>query len=175
MRAPTPFTPSALGQAWQRLARREQTLVLAAASVVGLALLWWVLLAPALRTLQGAGAQHERLDAQLQHMQALQAEAQQLQAQPRTPAQDAARTLQASASQTLGASARLVPAGERTTITLTGANASALATWLAQARSNAHAVTQEAHLTRSNAPGGAAQPGQTVRWDGQIVLSLPAP
>ena len=48
----------------------------------------------ALHALRSASAQHAKLDAQLQHMQALASEAQQLQAQPRTSPQDAARALQ---------------------------------------------------------------------------------
>ena len=77
----TASSASALQAAWNKLAPREQTLVSAAAAVVGLALLWWLLLAPALHTLRSASAQHAKLDAQLQHMQALASEAQQLQAQ----------------------------------------------------------------------------------------------
>ena len=66
---------------WSALAQREQNLLLIAASVVLLALLWWVALAPALSTLRAAPEQHRTLDAQLQRMQALQAQAQALQAQ----------------------------------------------------------------------------------------------
>ena len=164
---------SSLQAAWNKLAPREQTLVRAAAAVVGLALLWWLLLAPALHTLRSASAQHAALDAQLQHMQALASEAQQLQAQPRTSPEDAAHALQASVTTTLGAGAKLALAGDRATLTLQGVHADALATWLAQARNNARAVPQEAHLTRSASPrqgNGAAAP---VRWDGTLVLSLP--
>jgi general secretion pathway protein M len=52
--------------------------------------------------------------------------------------------------------------------------ADALANWLAQARNNARAVPQEAHLTRSANPRqGNGAPTPTVRWDGTLVLSLP--
>lgn len=44
---------AALRAHWARMAPREQSLVLAAAAVLGLALLWWVLLAPALQQLRG--------------------------------------------------------------------------------------------------------------------------
>src|SRR5574343_471313 len=147
----TASSASALQAAWNKLAPREQTLVSAAAAVVGLALLWWLLLAPALHTLRSAHTQHAKLDAQLQHMQALASEAQQLQAQPRTSPEDAARALQASVTATLGAGAKL-----------------------ALARNNARAVPQEAHLTRSANPRqGNGAPTPTVRWDGTLVLSLP--
>ena len=49
---------AALRARWQALAPREQTLVLAAAGVVGLALLWWVALAPAL-AVWSLGPSHE--------------------------------------------------------------------------------------------------------------------
>jgi general secretion pathway protein M len=92
---------------------------------------------PALHTLRSAHTQHAKLDAQLQHMQALASEAQQLQAQPRTSPEDAARALQASVTATLGAGAKLALSGDRATLTLQGVQADALANWLAQARNNA--------------------------------------
>ncbi|WP_225976039.1 type II secretion system protein GspM, partial [Paracidovorax avenae] len=90
-RSPSPSAASAsraeaLRARWKTLAPREQSLVLAAGTVVAVALLWWVALAPALRTLREAPAQHAALDAQLQRMQALQSEALQLQAAPAAPA-----------------------------------------------------------------------------------------
>ncbi|WP_422843957.1 type II secretion system protein GspM [Acidovorax sp. M2(2025)] len=175
---------SALRARWQALAPREQTLVLAAASVVGLALLWWVALAPALGTLRAAPARHAELDAQLQHMQSLRAEAQQLQSAPRSARGDAAGALRSALTQRLGNTAQLHLAGDRATVTLKGAPADALGQWLAQARSNARTVPVEARLTRSTAaaPTGAAANAAPVlgtpaaampRWDGTLVLALP--
>lgn len=169
---------SALGERWQALAPREQHLLLAAGALVLLALLWWLALAPALHTLRHAGPRHTALDAQLQHMQQLQAEALQLQAQPRANADEAQRALQASVTSTLGSSARLTLQGDRATLTLKGTPADALAHWLAQVRGNARAAPQDMRLVRSQPPesrsgtsASAAAPG--VRWDGSIVLALP--
>ena len=175
---PSSSSASALHARWQALAPREQNLLLAASAVVAVALLWWLALAPALHTLRSAPARHASLDKQLQQMQALQAEALQLQAQPRANADDAQRALQASVSAALGASARLVQSGDRATLTLKGTPADALAGWLAQARSNARAVPQEVRLVRSPAPESrtatTANTGTPpVRWDGSIVLALP--
>ena len=64
--------PSALQDRWKALAPREQNLVLAAGTVVALALLWWVAVAPALGTLRAAPARHAALDAQLQRMPCIQ-------------------------------------------------------------------------------------------------------
>ena len=73
---------------WQALGQREQTLIRSAALLLGLALLWWVLLAPPLRTLRQVEAQQRSLDAQWQKMQGLRAQAQALQAQPRVSRDD---------------------------------------------------------------------------------------
>lgn len=169
--APSPLNGVAapLRAHWQSLAPREQNLVRAAAALVALALLWWLALAPALQTLRTAPARHSALDAQLQHLQALQAEARQLQGAPRANPDNALRALQTSVTENLGAGARLNVAGDRATLTLQNTPAQALAPWLAQARSNAKSVPQEAHLVRSNDSGAAAP----ARWNGTLVLALP--
>jgi general secretion pathway protein M len=150
--------------AWQQLVPREKILVGAAAALVGLAIFWWLLVAPALAVLRTSDAEHRRLDAQVGRMRSLQQQAQALQTQPKINADEAARQLEASVRQRLGANARLAIAGDRVTLTLNAAPADALATWIAQARVNARALPTEARLTR-NAAGG---------WDGTVVLALPA-
>ncbi len=208
---------------WQTMAPREQNFMLGAGTLVGLALVWWVAIAPALQTLRTAPARHAALDTQLQRMRALQAEAQQLQAAPRAAMGDPVGALRNDLTQRLGTAAQLNVAGDRATVTLKAAPADALAQWLAIARSNARAVPIEARLTRSTAAPAAAPattrpmptapapmpaapgappvaagplmppiPGAmpamgtttvaaapagaatTPRWDGTLVLSLPA-
>lgn len=149
---------------WAALAPREKLLVSAAAAVVGLALLWWLAVAPAVKTLRGAEAQHRVLDAQLQQMRGLQAQSQALQAQPQQGADESLRALEATIRQRLGLTARTTVAGDRVTLTLTGTPPDALAQWLTQARVNARALPAEARLTR-NAAG---------QWDGTLVMTLPA-
>jgi general secretion pathway protein M len=153
----------ALRARWDGLALREKALVAAAAALVAFALLWWVALAPALGTLRAAEGQHRELDAQLQHMQRLQAQARAMQAQPRQTHDEAMRLLELAIRQQLGATARYAIAGDRVNLTLTGASSDALAQWLTQARVNARALPGEARLTR-NAAG---------LWDGTMVLTLP--
>ena len=167
---------------WQAMDAREQTLVRIACSVVAIALIWWVAVAPALRTLGNAEAQQRTLEAELQTMQSLQMQAQTLQAQPFVNRDDALRALQASVTQTLGAFAQLNVAGDRATLTLRGAPADALALWLAQARVNARALPSEARLTRATTPSASAPPAAALQaapapaaWSGTLVLSLPAP
>ena len=187
---------------WPELAPREQRLFIGAAVVVAFALAWWVLLAPALRTLARAPAEHARLDAQLQQMSALQAQARALQAQPRAHREEALRALETSVRDSLGPNAQMQASGtDAVGIAMRGVSAEALGLWLAQARANARAVPREVHLTRSQAtPARAPLPnpaaaGQSkpparaqapsapvdnpdgpprIHWDGTLVLSLPA-
>ena len=155
---------NALVSRWAQLAPREKLLVGTAAAVVGVALLWWVGLAPALQTLRTAPGQHRSLDAQLQRMQTLQAQAQALQAQPKQGHDEALRALELTIRQRFGTTARYSIGGDRVTITLSAAAPDTLAQWLTQARVNARALPAEARLTR-NAAG---------QWDGTLVMSLPA-
>jgi general secretion pathway protein M len=152
---------------WSQLDRRERTLVMAAMSVVGVALLWWIGVSPALNTLRQAEAQQRALAAQVQQMQTLQAQAQAIQSQPKISRDDAMRALESSVKE-LGTSAQLNVAGDRATVTLRSTPADQLARWLSQARVNARAIPGEARLTRS-----AGSPGGPVAWDGTVVLSLP--
>ncbi|MBI2770229.1 MAG: type II secretion system protein M [Burkholderiales bacterium] len=154
---------SALRERWALLAPREKALVAGATGFVALALLWWLAISPALAVLRGAEAQHRTLDAQLQRMLAMQAQAQQLQAQPRQGYDEAVRLLETTVKQKLGLSARITIAGDRVTLALAGTPPDALAQWLTQARVNARALPSEARLIR-NAAG---------TWDGTVVLTLP--
>ncbi|MEJ8838991.1 type II secretion system protein GspM [Ramlibacter sp. AN1133] len=153
-----------LRQRFRALAPREQALVAGAVIVVALALVWWVLLGPAVATLRTAEAQHRALDTQLQHMRRLQSQARMMQSQPRQSHDEAMRQLEAAIREQLGVSARYTIAGERVTITLLNTPAEGLARWLTQVRSNARALPGEARLAR-NATGG---------WDGTLVVTLPA-
>ncbi|WP_012746224.1 type II secretion system protein GspM [Variovorax paradoxus] len=160
---------------WAALELRERRMVAIAAALVVLALLWWVALAPALRTLAAAPADHAQLDAQLQQMAVLQNRAKALQAQPRLNRDDALRALETSVRESLGTNAQLMTASGdgAATITMRATPADAVAQWLAQARGNAHAVPREAHLTRAAAGSKDPQPAK-VRWEGTLVMALPA-
>lgn len=153
----------ALAARWEALAPRERLMVAAALALVLLAIFWWVLVGPALATLRNSESQHRALDAQLQRMLGLQAQAKSLQSQPRQGYDEALRQLEQSVRQRLGTTARMNVAGERVTITLTGTAPDVLAQWLAQARVNARAIPGEAHLQR-NANG---------LWEGSLVVNLP--
>lgn len=150
-------------QRWELLAAREKMMVAGALALVGIAIAWLLLLAPALSTLRSAEQQHRSLDAQLEHMQGLQAQAQMLQAQPKQNRNESMRLLELAVRQHLGTTARMQLGGDRVTVTLLGTTPDALAQWLTQARVNARALPSEARLNR-NAAG---------LWEGTVVLTLP--
>ena len=154
--------PSARAKAiWQATSAREQRWLIGAGVLVLSSAVWWLGLAPALRTLRSVEQQHQVLGAQWQQMLRLQAQAKSIQTQAPLPAGEARRLLEASV-KSFGATAQIVVMGERATVTLKGASADALAQWLAQARLNARALPSEAHLIRTTAG----------TWDGTLVLQL---
>ena len=168
----------ALQQWFNALAARERRLVLLCAGIVVLALLWWVAVAPALATLRSAALAHRQLDAQLQTMQTLAAQATQLKSQRALGQDDALRNLESSVKQSLGAGATLTSSDGRAVLNLKGVSADALALWLSQARANARVLPTDAKLTRSVASTPAAASGTSsvsaATWDGVLNLALPS-
>ncbi len=163
---------TALNDFWRALGARERSAIALGAVALAAMLTWWLALAPPLKTLAQADAQATQLEAQLQAMQGLQAQAKALQAQPKLSRDEALRALDASIKQRLGAAAQFTVQGDSVTVVLKGASADALAQWLALSRINARALPSQARLQRGGAPGASA-PGAT--WDGSLVLSLPQP
>jgi general secretion pathway protein M len=155
------------------LAPREQRAVVAAGWALGLALLWWLVGAPAWKTWHHAPAQHQRLDAQWQQVQTWAAQARALQAQPLLSRDDRLRALETSTQRLLGAQARLQVRGDQASVTLQRAPAHDVAAWLAEVRVNARITPVETRLTRDTAPAApAAPPGSTTASD---ASSPPAP
>jgi len=148
---------------WSTLALRERRLVLLAAALIGVYLVFAIALRPAWRTLREAPAQLDALDGELQAMQRLAAEARELRATPPVnPAQSMA-ALKA-ASERLGDAARLTLQGDRAVLTLAGVGTEQLRGWLAEVRSGARARPIEANLSRGS--GG---------YSGSIIVALGGP
>lgn len=145
---------------WRSLPLRERRLLLLAAAVLGAFVLWSVAIRPALDTLQRAPAEHQRLDARLEAMQTLAAEARELRGATAVPPEVAAQALQG-ATQRLGEGARLLLQADRATLTLTDIGSTALRDWLLEARSAARARPLEAELVRGE-----------NGYSGRIVLAL---
>jgi general secretion pathway protein M len=154
-----------LSATWVRLGPRERMAVTVAAAVLGLALLWWVGVAPALATLRQAPEQHRRLDAQLAHMRAMAATAETLRGPEATQPlvrERAQRALEQATASALGRSAVLTLQGEQATVTLRDATPEALSQWLEQVRINARVLPVQAELQHSD-----------TGWSGSLVLAGP--
>ena len=163
-----------LRKQWSALAQREQNLVLLATSIVLLALVWWVALAPALHSLRTAPARHAAADRELQTMLQMQAQAQLLRRQPQSSSADSKALLEQSVTAELGATAKLQWLGLRAQITLTQTPAPALARWLSQVRDNSHAAVAEMKLNRQAATSTGNNASDAItRWSGTLLLDLP--
>ena len=156
--------------AWARRSPREQQLLGMGVWVLGLAALWMLALAPALRTWQEAPARQALLDAQSQRMRQLQAQAQSLQKPVALSRPDAAKWLEKSLAE-LGPNARISLQGETATLSLQAAPAAALARLLSQARDNAQALPTQAQLQHASPPGPDRW---DATWRGSLVLRLPS-
>jgi general secretion pathway protein M len=165
---PTPFEKLmlAVSVAMARLSSRERTAVTVAIWMVGLGLVWWFAVAPAIDTLRAAPARHARLDAQLGQMQRLAATAESLRGQntAQPPGRDEVLRALDTATSGLAGTGQLSVLGERATLTLRNAPPEALAQWLAQVRINARILPVDSQINRE--PGS---PG----WSGTIVLAGP--
>lgn len=157
---------------WAALASRERVLVGGAIALVGVALLWWVAISPALSKIKSAREAAPQLDAQLQIMRSQAQEAASLKSQRLLGYDESLRSLEASV-KTLGSGATLSVSDARASITLKGVSGDALAQWLAQARANARLVPSELRLQKSAASASTATAALTT-WDGSIALNLPA-
>lgn len=153
---------NSLRQLWNRLADRERRMLEVAVWALGLAGVWWLLIAPALDTVRTAPARHAQLDTIIQTMRSMQSEAQSLAVRDTLPADETRRQLEQSAQQHLGPATQISSAGNRATITVKGASPDAFAQWLAQARSNARSLPLEIHLTRG-----------ATGLEGSVVMGLP--
>ena len=157
----------ALSVAMARLSSRERNAVTIAAWVIGLGLLWWLAVAPALDTLRQAPARHTRLDAQLGQMQRLAATAEGLRGQSTAlpPGRDEVLRALETATAGLAGTAQIAVLGDRATLTLRNTPPEALAQWLAQVRINARLLPIESQLARDGGTGG---------WSGTLVVGGPA-
>ena len=133
---------------WRSRATRERQALTALAVALAVALLWMALVQPAWRTIRAAPVQLDRLDLQMQQMQATAAEVRALRAIAPVSSAQATAALKA-ATDRLGAQGRLSVQGDRATLTLTGVASDALRGWLNEARSAARARPIEASLSRT--------------------------
>ena len=143
---------------------RQKIQYLALALFIGL--LWFLNIAPALKTYQEAPLQLAQLESQTDTLKSLQAQALALQKAPRMKVQDANALLQQTATDILGNGAKLNLEATRATLTLNSVSANALAQFLTTARKQAHTLPIEAKLQKAKA-------GEQEVWRGTSILSLP--
>ena len=172
---------------WQGLNARERLLVSVFFGLFGIWLFVSIAISPALRTLNSAQQQRAEVAQQVVQMRALQQRAQELQKTKPLSRDESLRSLQ-SITPAGNPALQMTVQGDRVMVQLKNLSASQLATWLAQARSNAQALPDEVHISRSatssvssstsvsalsgvNANGNTAN--ATAAWDGQIILRLP--
>ena len=150
----------------QGLSPREQRLVRIAAWVVGLGLLWWVGLAPAVDTLRQSKVRvtpsSTRSWPWCRHRPPVPRCCAHRTPHP-PPGREAALRALEEATRALGANASLAQQGDRATVTLKGIAPGALAQWLQQVRVNARVLPVQAQIQR----------GDQAAWSGQIVLAGP--
>jgi general secretion pathway protein M len=153
--------------------------------------LWSWAIAPALRTWHEAPTRQAALDATSGQMQQLQAQAQAFKKPQAVTRAEALRWLEDNIPTQLGAETRWQLQGERLSVQLSGTSPEQLASWLKQARERAQALPVQAQLQQASAessgpasgptsltkmPSPASKPeanGQSVRWNGSLLLSLP--
>jgi general secretion pathway protein M len=172
---------------WQGLNARERLLVSVLLGLFGVWLFVSIAISPALRTLNASETQRAEVAQQVVQMRALQQRAQELQKTKPLSRDESIRSLQ-SITPTGNPALQMTIQGDRVMVQLKNLSASQLANWLAQARSNAQALPDEVHISRSVTSsvnsstslsalsGGNATINSTNAinsWDGQIILRLP--
>jgi general secretion pathway protein M len=135
------------------MAPRERLAMSLGITVLTVFLVWLIFIGPAFRTVRSAPAELDRLEAQLQQMQRLSADAKSLRGVPAVSPSAAAGPLQV-ATERLGGKGTLAIQGDRATLTLTGVSGDALRDWLSEARNASRARPIDVQLTR-NANGYA--------------------
>jgi len=176
------------GQArWQGLSARERLLVSVLIGLFGVWLFVSIAISPALRTLNASESQRSEVAQQVVQMGALQQRAQELQKTKPLSRDESLRNLQ-SITPSGNPALQMTIQGDRVLVQLKNLSAPQLATWLAQARSNAQALPDEVHISRSTSSSVSASisvnassvinatsnsANTTAAWDGQIILCLP--
>lgn len=146
---------------WTAMAPREREMAQVAAALVVLAVIVLVFIRPAWKSMQQTPAQLRDVSTQVAHMRALADEAQLLRQQPPVSPVQAEAALK-SATERLGAAARMNIQGDRATVEFTKVMGESLADWLGEVRAAARVRPLEANLTQS-------EPGH---YSGTIVLGL---
>lgn len=169
-----------LSAKWQSLQKRERTLVAVATSVVVLALVWLVAIAPAWRVYTSYASSSQALERQVQQMQAMRQYALQMQAELASSTAGGsasptamAKAIETSAQRLLGTKTPIPLVGDRVTVRFQNVAAPQLLQWLQQVRESTRAQAAQVQLNRVANGAPAAGVANTAAWSGQVVLALP--
>lgn len=152
----------AIKSRYQALNDREKSFVHVAAVLLTLALVWWVMVSPALQILKKAPAQHLLLDQEIQAMQKMATEVKVIQSEPKETISNFETSLKAVSENLLPSQTSMVQTNDNLTITIKQVSASNLARWLEALRTELHVKPNQVQLKFQN-----------DQWHGTIVIQLP--
>lgn len=150
---------------WAGLSSKEQQGISWASVLVALTLVWFVLLAPAIRTMQQVPLQRAAFSAQLLELRQMQAQAQALKARPALSRQEMVQLL-GQVSGPLGASVKLEVQGDWLRLQILKLDPHAVASLLA----NVPFQPTDLSLNLAAAPSN----GAAKTWSGTMSYLLPA-
>ncbi len=167
---PPPGLKALLLQRWNAFNDRERVIVATGALLLAVLVVWLIAVRPALRSLAAAPAQRAAVDLQTLRMHAITGEAADLRKVAPVPQGQAEQVLK-SATDQLGAKAKLGIQGDHATLTITGASGEDLRQWLVQARGGARVRPLELTLARAPAAADGKESGVTT-YNGTLVVSF---
>ncbi len=150
---------------WAARSPRERQWVLGAGALLLLAAVGIGLVKPAWQAVRQGPERHAQLDAQLQQLQALAAQAQRLQGASPLPRSQRLQALETATASHLKPSGQVRVNADQVTVTFAGTPPEALAQWMADVRVSARLLPDDVQLGRV----GAGQP----LWQGTAVFTLP--
>lgn len=154
-------TITKLGQRWQALAGREQILLATIGVLLVLALLWWLLLQPAIKNWQQAYAGQAKWESNMQRIRTAGKQAATLRGMKSMTGEEAKKAVTDSL-KLLAGTGQLAWQADTVRVTLTNTQPEALAQWLSAVRLNALSLPSSSSLTLSK-----------QGWSGTVVLRLP--
>jgi general secretion pathway protein M len=150
---------------WTSRTARERQALLAASALVLVAGVGVGLIAPAWHAVQQGPQRHAQLDAQLQQLHALSAQAQRLQAAAPLPRAERIRAVEMATATHLKPSGQARVNGDQLTVSFGATAPEALAGWLADVRVGARLLPDDLQMSRVGT-------GQAL-WQGTVLLTLP--
>lgn len=151
---------------WAGRSARERQSLLAAGALLVLAGVGAGLVAPAWQAVRQGPQRHAQLDAQLQQLHALAAQAQRLQAAAPLPRAERIRAVEMATATHLKPSGQARVNGDQLTVSFGATPPDALARWLADVRVGARLLPDDLQMSRM----GTGQP----LWQGTVLLTLPS-